>query len=99
MKLIGLLLSALLVAGVVWIFMPTKPADTTSATPSGATTLGAAAPTDVARNANAAKEHTKRQVCLADCASEFRTCKTLAADPSAEGACDEKKQTCDGRCP
>lgn len=104
MKLIGLLLTVVFVAGLVWMLVPSKPKDTTGAGTSGAApatgaTLGAPAPTDVGSNAQAAAQHTKRQVCLAECASEFRTCTTLAADPSGGDACAVKKAACDGACP
>lgn len=100
MKLIGLLLTVVFVAGLVWMFVPSKPKDTAGTSGTAATaTLGAPAPNDVRNNAQAAAQHTKRQMCLAECASELRTCTTLAADPSAGDTCAEKKSACDGACP
>jgi hypothetical protein len=97
MKIIGILL-ALVVVAVAFIFAFRKGDDAPDAAGSaGATTLGAPPPTDVSRNAKSAADYTKRQTCLAECASEERTCKaTSLAD---ESPCIQARTACEGRCP
>ncbi|MFO0671648.1 MAG: hypothetical protein U0235_18795 [Polyangiaceae bacterium] len=100
MKLVGLLLSVVLLAVIVWLAMPTRPhPNDGAAVPSAAASLGEAPPADFGRNAAATKEYMARQVCLAECASDHRACKTIGADPAATAACDETRAACEGRCP
>lgn len=98
MKIIGILL-ALVVVAVAFIFALRKSGDdaATDGGPSAATTLGAPPPTDVSRNAKSAADYTKRQTCLADCASEERTCRATSLEN--EAPCVQARTTCEGRCP
>ncbi len=97
MKIIGILL-ALVVVAVAIIFAFRKSGDEAAdGGASGATTLGAPPPTDVSRNAKAAGDYTKRQTCLADCASEERTCRATSLEN--EAPCVQARTACEGRCP
>ncbi len=96
--LVGLLVTVAVLGLLVWMAYGKKDGAAGSA-PDTSATLGAPPPTDVARNAPAAKEYTQRQVCLADCASEQHTCKALASDPSEQDKCEETKKACEARCP
>jgi hypothetical protein len=96
MKLVGLMVSLLIVAALFYFAYGKKEAAPGDG-PAVGTTLGAPPPTDVASNPKAARQHTERQMCLANCAAEARTCETLAAGETAK--CGEAKEACDGRCP
>lgn len=98
MKLIGLLLSVVLVAVVVWLAMPTRSTHGGPA-PSAASSIGEAPPADFGRNLGATKDTMARQVCLAECASDHRACKTISSDPAGEAACNDARATCESRCP
>ncbi len=98
MKIIGILL-ALVVVAVAFIFAFRKNGDegVSDGGPLGVTTLGAPPPTDVARNAKSAADYTKRQTCLAECASEERTCRATSLEN--EAPCVQARSGCEGRCP
>ena len=96
MKLVGLLL-ALVLIGVVFYFTYGKK-DPEATGPAASATLGAPPPTDVARNAESAKNFTKSQICLADCAAAERTCKGTAFDPPAIEVCGKAKTDCASAC-
>jgi hypothetical protein len=97
MKIIGLLLSVALVGALIYVMYGKKEtADTAGLAPSA--TLGAPPPTDVARNAESAKDYTKSQICLADCASDERTCRGTAFDAPSVEACEATKAACESRC-
>ena len=53
----------------------------------------------VAKNLPAAKAHVVHQTCLADCASEERTCSAVALDPAGSEACTKAKAACEAQCP
>jgi hypothetical protein len=67
--------------------------------PSPATSLGAPAPSDFGQNKAAAEAYTRRQMCLATCASDDRTCMTLAFEPPAVDACKKTNAQCVSACP
>jgi hypothetical protein len=99
MRWIGLLLTLVLTGLLIrMVFAKPDTADGRGASPVGST-LGAAAPDDFATNAKSASEHTRRQICLAACASDERTCKNLAADDEAAKGCAEKSAQCAQACP
>lgn len=105
MRLIGLLLSAVILTGIISLLYDPKSAALTSSheeTSKGGgegSSLGAPPPSDFGRNVHSSVAYTRSQMCLADCASELRTCKAVAVDPSAEAACDTNKSGCDKNCP
>jgi hypothetical protein len=96
MKIVGLLLVLALI-GVAFYFTYGQ-TDPEATGPAPSATLGAPPPTDVARNAETAKNYTKTQTCLADCTSEERMCKGTAFDPPAIEACDKTKTECVSHC-
>ncbi|MBK6695980.1 MAG: hypothetical protein IPG50_27795 [Myxococcales bacterium] len=99
MKLIGLLLSVVFVSVLVWLVMPSKAAPPSAAPAAATGSLGAPPPADFGTNAGATKDYMRRQVCLAECVSEHRACKTIGLEPGAVAACDETRAACEARCP
>jgi hypothetical protein len=97
-KYVGLLLTVLAL-GALFYFAYGKRGDVSGDAPAEASSLGAPAPSDVARNAKAAKAYTERQVCLADCAADNRTCAAIATEATAVSACVKAKVDCEERCP
>jgi hypothetical protein len=96
MKIVGLLLALALIGVVFYFTYGRKDPEAAGTAPNA--TLGAPPPTDVARNAESAKQYTKSQTCLADCTAAERTCKGTAFDPPAIEACDKTKTACASQC-
>lgn len=99
MKIIGLLLT-LLVLGLLFYVAYGRKDGSAAADPAAASaTLGAPPPADVASNPEAAKRHSVRQMCLADCAAEENRCRTVAQEVAEREACSTAKVNCDSHCP
>ena len=96
--IVGLLVTAVVLGLLVWLAYGKKD-DAQNAAPAESSSLGAPPPSDIAKNPGSAKEYTTRQICLADCAGDHRTCTGVAADPAAKDACDKSKSDCEARCP
>lgn len=97
-KLVGLLLSFVAI-GVIFYLVTTHRDSRNALVPAPDTTLGASPPSDVTSNARAAKGHVERQICLANCASEGKTCSAVASEPAAQSSCAKARASCDALCP
>lgn len=100
MKVAGLGLTLIVMGFLVWLAYGRKDAESAASVQAASSaTLGAAPPSDVAKNLPAAKAHVVHQTCLADCAGEERTCAAVALDPAGSDACVKAKSACEAQCP
>lgn len=67
--------------------------------PAPSTSLGAPAPSAFGKDRGVTEAYTRRQMCLATCAADDRTCQNLAFEPPAIEACKNAKTKCDNACP
>jgi hypothetical protein len=66
---------------------------------SGRGELGEPPPEAVRSSPKAAKQYVERQNCVANCASERRTCEATADDDGAAQRCRDRATACEAECP
>jgi len=97
LALVGLLVSALLVAWLLLRSSSKPPASASSSgTPSGK--LGEVPPDELTKDPVAMKKHIEAQNCSANCEGALQLCLGMADGEAGESRCREQRTTCEGSC-
>ena len=94
--LVGLLISALLVAWLTLRSSAKPTAASSSAAPSGQ--AGELPPDVVGKDPAAAKRYIESQNCSTSCQSAVNTCLSMADGDTGEARCQEQRAACEASC-
>lgn len=98
LALLGLLITALLVAWLALRSTTKRPSAATSATAAPSSRLGEIPADEQLQNAAGAKKYIEGQQCSASCEGTLQNCLGLADGETAEARCRQQRSACEASC-